>query len=716
MRIGFGAALFLVSVAGWLAGGPGPCRGAEKPTFRLLMQKPEQYGRVEFKVDPGRSYDDPFDPQKVAVDLEITAPNGKQFAVPAFYMQPYEYRRVRRGRRKEDWIYPAGGPVWKARFSPGQPGRYSCTVLVRDRSGSKRSGEVIFHARATDDPGFIRVSEKSPRYLEFSDGSPYFPIGQNLAFIGCGQYVDLQRADEIFGKMGRNGANFARIWTGCKDWAIGIEARKSAWGRSWAWEPSFAPMPGQQDSKLKCVKLSGDQGESVACRPSHRVALKPETTYVLSGSLLTRKGAELQVEASGERFSPPLDSGNQGSWKGFEITFATGPEEYWLGSPGFILSRAGTVLLRDLSLREQGGGPELLWEANPNRAVMGNYNQLDCFMVDKVVRAAERYGIRLQLCLATRDLYMGMLKDEDSEEYDRAIRYAKNLMRYTVARWGYSTAVASWEYFNEMNPGLPAGRFYREVGRYVSEVDLSDRPRTTSTWASCPRDWRHPELDTAQHHFYLRPDEDGAYRDEVPAIRDEARDFTGQVPDDRASILGECGLATAKWGLSERMRQDEGLVHFHNMLWASAMSGLSGTGMFWWWEQLDRQDAYRHYRPLADFMEEVPLIENDMGPASVSAPDSVHAVGFQGGDSACLWIINRGATWWASIAQNKEPERLRGVEVTVKGLPAGSYSVEWCDPGGSGTLKREVVRGAGGPLALAVPPVTRDIACRIYRP
>jgi len=61
------------------------------------------------------------------------------------------------------------------------------------------------------------------------------------------------------------------------------------------------------------------------------------------------------------------------------------------------------------------------------------------------VEAAERHDIYLMLCLITRDLYMKDLSDPTSAEYERAIRDAKNLMRYAVARWGYSTHVGAWE-------------------------------------------------------------------------------------------------------------------------------------------------------------------------------------------------------------------------------------------------------------------------------
>ena len=50
------------------------------------------------------------------------------------------------------------------------------------------------------------TSREDPRFLEFTNGSPFFAIGQNLAFIGENQYVNLTKAEEIFGKLNANGA------------------------------------------------------------------------------------------------------------------------------------------------------------------------------------------------------------------------------------------------------------------------------------------------------------------------------------------------------------------------------------------------------------------------------------------------------------------------------------------------------------------------------
>ena len=116
------------------------------------------------------------------------------------------------------------------------------------------------------------------RYLALSEGVPFFGIGQNLAFIGSGeQYVDLTKAEQIFDRLKENGANFIRVWTCCEDWAMAIEARKSAWGRSWDWHPPIVADPA--DGARKCLALT--PSKALAVSPSHPVALRPGTRYRL---------------------------------------------------------------------------------------------------------------------------------------------------------------------------------------------------------------------------------------------------------------------------------------------------------------------------------------------------------------------------------------------------------------------------------------------------
>jgi len=673
-----------------------------------------KYERIEFVISVDRRYPSPFDPDQVDLTLLISAPDGSELHVPAFFGQPYERRQFPGRRKTADWVYPVGRPVWMARFAPSQVGTYSAVARLKDGDGIARSGAVRFRSTPSRRKGFLRVSKTDPRFLAFDRGEPFFAIGQNLAFVGEGQPVNLSKAEAIFAKLSQNGANFLRVWACCQDWAMAIEARKSAWGRSWSGKPSLAPMPdGDGPPQRQCVQIAGADGTALSVSPSHTVAVRPNTRYAICGRVKTDGQAKLRIELSGTPARESYASGPERDWTTFRREFTTGSDQWWLGRIGLRLDGAGTVLLDGLSLREADGGPELLWEADVNRPPRGYYNQVDCFMLDQLVEAAEQNGIYLQLCLITRDLYMESLKDPKSPEYDRAIADARNLLRYAVARWGYSTHVAAWEYFNEIDPGRPTDRFYAELGEYLEQIDVYGHLRTTSTWHPSPKDWRHPELDMAQLHHYLRPVPDAEWQDGVKVIAERTKFLKEETP--RGPVLiGEFGLADTRFGRSSYMQQDRQLVHFHNALWASALSGASGTALFWWWEQLEVQDCYHHYRPLAKFLADVPFTTAGLKETSASiSAENVRVLGLQGKDCAYLWLFNPQATWGNLVVQKSTPAEIKSATLKIPDLTPGRYRVTWWDTHRGEVLQQQEVSATQQPLQLPVPPFSRDVACKI---
>jgi len=700
---------------------PGTSPAEEGVALKASTATVGKYEKVEFVVVARSGHENPFDPQEIDVTLMLTAPDGRQLSVPAFHCQDFQRRRLAGRRKTSDWIYPVGSPVWKARFAPTQTGTYAAVARLRRRGSTVRSESVRFESTASARQGFLGVSKRDPRFLEFTEGEPFFAIGQNLAFIGQRQPVDLAKAEIVFAKLSHNGANFVRVWTCCQDWAMAIEARKSAWGRSWQWRPPLVRVPDSGDGQVErnCVKIAGNDNSTLNVSPSHAVAVRPNTRYVVSGKVKTDGNARLSVEvgqagdeesyASGAEGSP----GSEGEWSRFSREFTTGSEQWWLGRIVLRLKGAGTVLLDGLSLKEATGGPQLLWEADVNRPPRGHYNQVDCFMLDELVTAAEQNGIYLQLCLITRDLYMKSLKDPQSREYDRAIADAKKLLRYAVARWGYSTNVAVWEYFNEMDPNLPTDRFYAELGEYLEEIDVYCHLRTTSTWHPSPNDWRHPELDVAQLHHYLRPVSGDEWKDAVAVIVDKTRFLQEKTPRGPV-MIGEFGLADERWGRSNYMSQDRELVHFHNALWASALSGASGTALFWWWEQLDVQDCYHHYRPLATFLEDVPFTTAGLREtrATISA-GRARVLGLQGADCVYLWLFSPQAAWWNVVVQKTVPTEIKSAMVEISGLAPGPYRVVWWDTRQGRIVAEQDVPVSEDTIELAVPAFFRDLAAKI---
>lgn len=673
-----------------------------------------KYEKVEFRIGLATVYQNPFDPREVEVTILLTAPSGQRIAVPAFFCQTYERQKLSRGDRTVDWLYPTGQPGWHARFAPSETGTYRAVAQCRDGHDTQISDAVRFKSVPSKRKGFVRVSPKDPRFLEFSEGEAFFPVGQNLAFIGETQYANLDRSEEIFGKLAACGANFLRIWTCCEDWAMALEARKSAWGRSWDWKPPIVPTPDNPPGKpeRKCIKLTSPQGLPVS--PSHPVALRPGTPYVFSAYLRSDGQPTLRIELNGRTWAEPIPPEARGAWTPIRYTLTTGPQERWLDRLNLRLDGAGTVWLDRLSLRESGQGPELLWEADVNRPIRGFYNPVDAFMLDEIVRAAEEHALYLQLCVITRDLYMASLKQEKSPEYQQAIEDAKRLMRYAVARWGYSTHVAAWEYFNEIDPNLPTDRFYRELGAYLEEVDVYRHLRTTSAWGPSPKDCRHEKLDIAQVHYYLRPADRQRIPNEVEAAVDRTA-FLRQHAPAKPALIGEFGLANDQWREDDLMRQDREFVHFHNALWASALAGSSGTALLWWWDELDRKDAYHHYRPLAAFLAGIPWTTARLQPtgAELSRRD-VRLIGLQGPRCAYLWMLHPKGSWLARSAQSASPSEIKGLTLRIAGLEPGAYQVEWWD---TADVRPQSVQqaSASGDLRLDVPPLSADLACKVLR-
>ena len=692
----------------WAVAAAGRASTPQRIILESTTNRVGQFEKVEFRLGVPGTYTNAFDPEQVEVDVRFTAPDGQTVNVPAFFCQEYERRRVGQDRQR-DWMYPAGLPVWKARFAPSQIGPYSAVAALKNAGGTAVSREVRFECVPSKNPGFVRVSGKDPRFLEFTTGQPFFPVGQNLAFIGSQQYVTLSKAEDIFAKLSANRANYLRIWTCCGDWAMAIEARKSAWGRSWDWRAPIVSRPDDPDEK--CLRTTRDA--PLRPNPSQPVALRPGTKYAVSGLAWAERPIQLNCEVNGTTSGPLSVADTPLAWSPFRYEFSSGSADFWLNGLRIQVEGEGVAFVRELSLREASGGPELLWEAAVDRPERGFYNPLDCFMLDETLAAAEKQGIYLQLCLFTRDVYMTALKDPAGPEYDQAIRDGKKLLRYAIGRWGYSTRVAAWEYWNEMDPGLPTDRFYAEMGEYLEQADPYRHLRTTSTWGPSAKDCRHAKLDIADVHFYLRPSDKERLHDEVEAVLERTRWLREQAPR-KPAHLGEFGLANKKWAPTEEMNRSRELIDFHNALWASALSGASGTAMYWWWDRLDQRNVYPIYRPLSRFIADVPWTSGQVQPAAIICADErLRMAGLQAKDRAWLWFFSRDASWQKVVIEKGTPAVVAKAEAQLQNLPNGSYRIQWFDTREAKELGEERRVAEDGVLQIEAPNFVRDIACKI---
>ncbi len=285
-------------------------------------------------------------------------------------------------------------------------------------------------------------------------------------------------------------------------------------------------------------------------------------------------------------------------------------------------------------------------------------------------------------------------------------------LRYSVARWGWSTHLIAWELWNEVdnNEGFESNAcaaWHREMGTYLKRIDPWKHLVTTS--------WRDrqtfglPQIDLVQGHSYFGPEYDAAQY----AIQDTEHLMRGFG---KPFFFGEQGIEGP-------VSVDPEGKHFHDLVWVTALSGAAGCGLYWWWENyVDHYNLYHHYAGLAQFTKEVNWPDFDWKPIQLSRPNlpvTLNVYGLAAPDRALLWIHDPLAFRIVEGEGVRGP-RQAGASVNVVGLADGNYEIEWWDTFAGKTIRREAttvdhLTHFGYGIELKPPEFWGDLAARIIR-
>ncbi|RYG38929.1 hypothetical protein EON81_02245 [bacterium] len=360
------------------------------------------------------------------------------------------------------------------------------------------------------------------------------------------------------------------------------------------WRIRFAPMePGVHKVQL------------VWKTPGGTATLKPQNLVATA-----RKGGFVRVSRRDPRYFTLSD--NSSYWPiGTNLGWAghRGTRDYDDWIPAF--SKAGANWGRlwlaphwtTLALERPGGGPIDLANA---------------WRLDYVLGLAERNGMRLALCIESYNV----LRDKINwPEWERsplnkanggplarpadfwtdpeAARLFRAKLRYIVARYGASSSVMSWEFWNEVDgitdyDAAKVRTWHTQMAGHLKAMDPYRHLVTTSfggygAAAGDAETFKIPGLDYAQTHSYEAPD--------IAEAVDEANRRLGGLG--KPHFVGEIGADTS----GPREKEDLEGLQIHDPLWAALAVGDGGAAMPWWWDSyVYPQKHYTLFRPFADFI------------------------------------------------------------------------------------------------------------------
>ncbi len=170
--------------------------GPQVTSAEISAEAVGNYETIEIVVGLDAEYSNPFDHRQVALDATFTAPDGSAFEVPGFW---------------------DGDESWRVRFAPSQVGDWEFEIEVSDSTGSSRPSLGSFSVNQSPRHGWLRIGSEvdpsySPRYLAWSDGTPWYGRGHADLDMALGGPDPGGGGLLAFEEMPESGENMVMWW------------------------------------------------------------------------------------------------------------------------------------------------------------------------------------------------------------------------------------------------------------------------------------------------------------------------------------------------------------------------------------------------------------------------------------------------------------------------------------------------------------------------
>lgn len=568
--------------------------------FKHLTSVAYKYSKFEISFKTPAFKGNCFDPDEIDIWGEFVSPSGKKYVMPAFWYQDYKRQLLPINEKKlerlnkngiggtasnnpnepqgKEVLTKVGQPEWRIRFCPVEIGKWKYTIYVKAKGRVQDFKKGEFSVKEAKNHGFIRVEPKKKRHFVFDDGTPYIPIGQNVAWWTSptrGSYD----YNVWFSKMAESGANFARIWMG--SWSFGLY-----WNDTGIYD--FTNRLDRAYQLDKVLELAEQKGIYIML------------TFINHGQFSTKVNPQW----------------NENPWNKKNGGILTKPEEFFTNT--------------------------------------------------------------------------------------EAKKQFKKIIRYIIARWGYSTNIMSWELFNEVSwtdnyDPEKSNAWHKEMALFIKSIDPYKHLVSSSSAVLYDPLEKVKELDFINIHDY-------GITNFCKNIPSKQRDIADMY--NKPAFFCEMGIASDP---TTTKRLDPKGMHVHLGLWAGVMGGGAGTGMTWWWDSyVHPLNLYTYFKPVSLYVKKIPwndpfLKYIDEMQLDISNFDvGVH--GYIKQDSAYLWFYDTEYSHIGGI------ERLfKDVTVRIK-LDNGIYQVEWFDTFSGNAVKKENVAVKNKILNIKMPNWKIDIA------
>jgi hypothetical protein len=384
-----------------------------------------------------------------------------------------------------------------------------------------------------------------------------------------------------------------------------------------------------------------------------------------------------------------------------------------------------------------------------NNTPLGNYsNRLKrAWLLDQIFNMADERDIYIMLTLLNcadfnnwqtngwngnpyNAALGGPLERPDQFVTDATARaLIQRRLNYIINRWGYSSHLLAWEWWNEVNlaPFTDETLFpwFREMTAYLKERDVNQHLVTNSYAISdTSPSWKLPEMEIIQKHEYAQQ-ENTTNKDLAERAASDFNMLAMSAPP-KPILLGEFGYGNEGYG----NEVDRFGIHLHNGIWATTFVGYAGSGMYWWWDvYVENYRLWYHFKGLNRFLEGVDLSRyQPFSPLEISGPvgDRGEATGLGlRSEDVLIWLrsdaytVQAAVDAWEQLGSpayfNYVPPLRKGQVLTLHDMEDGEYTVQWYDPQFSSWLEPIEITAQDGDLSLNIPDFRHDMAARIVR-